>query len=759
MDPGSERHGGAGWRAGTGTAVACGSVLGARLSQRLGACGLAVLAAASVAICSAPTAQASVTAQGFITTRDGTQLRYSMIRPDGAGPFPVLINYEGYGAGSSPGDNGPSVYQARLLARGYALVGVSVRGTGCSQGVFDPFAPSMGQDGYDAVEWAARQPWSNGRVGMIGVSFGAITQLLTAADRPPHLLAITPDSATSDLYRDVAYPGGILEYDFVFAWTAIQKGSYAEVVADDTNPQCPVNYAQHEAANAGPSTFIPTLVVSNPFFDDDAGTWMQRAPNAGFHAIDAPTFLFNQWQDEQLPGRIFDSLSMFARPDLLWANFSNGNHGRALYSASDQALILDFLDHFVRGVPNAFPSAVPHLTVAMETAIERNGQANEPAWNIARDSVGSIGARPLPLYLRSSGHLSVHAPPTPEAGDAYAYPLPSSDVTEPGPVATTGGSGHSLGQLTWKGSEPPAGSFAYTSAPLSRDLVVAGPASLDLWMSSTATDTDVQATITEVRPDGQETYVQRGWLRASHRKLDPNASTALRPYQTHLRGDSQALAPGQATPMRLEVFPFAHAFRKGSRVRVWIDAPTGHTGFWAFTPISQSAQNTILHDPAHPSRLVLGQLPGEAAQAPLPACDSLRNQPCRSDPAPNNWTAADEVIPSGLASGATSAGVIGGPTGARCLTRGALRFTIHQNNGRVTRVTYRISGQRARTLRGRRIRRLRVLAPRGKTEFSVRIVAFTVKGKRVVSVRYFMRCAGKTPPRTVVRHRGARSRR
>ena len=98
----------------------------------------------------------------------------------------------------------------------------------------------------------------------------------------------------------------------------------------------------------------------------------------------------------------------------------------------------------------------------------------------------------------------------------------------------------SLGQFTWKAPVPPGGSVAYTSPPLRKDMVVAGPASLDVWLASTATDTDLEATVTEVRPDGQETYVQRGWLRASHRKLDPARSTRLRPTQTHLRGDAAA---------------------------------------------------------------------------------------------------------------------------------------------------------------------------------------------------------------------------
>src|SRR4029079_4876793 len=142
--------------------------------------------------------------------------------------------------------------------------------------------------------------------------------------------------------------------------------------------------------------------------------------------------------------------------------------------------------------------------------------------------------------------------------------------------------GKSTGQFAWKAPVPPGGSVAYTSAPMTKEMVVAGPASLNLWLESTATDTDIEATVTEVRPDGQETYVQRGWLRASHRKLDPTQSTALRPFQTHRRADAQPLTANTPAYMRLEVFPFAHAFRKGSRLRVWIEAPTGHTGFWAF---------------------------------------------------------------------------------------------------------------------------------------------------------------------------------
>jgi len=192
---------------------------------------IGTLLCAGVLPVGASSASASVEQFGYLPTRDGTMLRYDLVRPDGSGRFPVLLNYEGYAAGSDASDNGVSTYTDRLLAKGYAILGVSVRGTGCSQGTFDPFAPNMGTDGYDAVEWVARQPWSDGRIGMIGTSFGAITQLVTAADRPPHLLAIAPDSAQSDLYRGVAYPGGIVEYDFTFLWTAIQKEASTTALA------------------------------------------------------------------------------------------------------------------------------------------------------------------------------------------------------------------------------------------------------------------------------------------------------------------------------------------------------------------------------------------------------------------------------------------------------------------------------------------------------------------------------------------------
>jgi hypothetical protein len=137
-------------------------------------------------------------------------------------------------------------------------------------------------------------------------------------------------------------------------------------------------------------------------------------------------------------------------------------------------------------------------------------------------------------------------------------------------------------------------------------------------------------TISEVRPDGKETYVQNGWLRASHRKLDPNRATALHPVHTDLRTDAAPLPADQFTPVRVELFPFAHAFRAGSRLRVTIEAPGGDRPFWGFDTLGGTPTNSIGRSAGLPSSIVLPVLAGVDVPTPLPACPGLRGQPCRT---------------------------------------------------------------------------------------------------------------------------------
>jgi predicted acyl esterase len=218
--------------------------------------------------------------------------------------------------------------------------------------------------------------------------------------------------------------------------------------------------------------------------------------------------------------------------------------------------------------------------------------------------------------------LSAARPAGAEAADTYVSPTVSAG-TEDGIV---------FGQQNklWKVPGTPGGALAYTTPKLARTVELLGPASVDLWLSSTASDTNLQATITEVRPDGQEVYVARGWLTASQRKLDRRASTPTMPVQTNLEADVQPLALGEPTFMRLAVLPFDHVFRAGSQIRLVIDTPS-QTGGWNWKPLANAGVNSILHDSTHVSTVVVGSVRGASAPVGYPACDTLLNQPCRPD--------------------------------------------------------------------------------------------------------------------------------
>jgi predicted acyl esterase len=177
----------------------------------------------------------------------------------------------------------------------------------------------------------------------------------------------------------------------------------------------------------------------------------------------------------------------------------------------------------------------------------------------------------------------------------------------------------------------------YITPPLASDTVVVGAGSVDLWVKASTPDTDLEVTISEVRPDGTEIYVQSGWLRASQRALDESRSTELSPVYTNLEADAADLPADEFTPVRVALFPFAHPFRAGSRLRLTIDAPGNNRAIWEFRTIDKGETVTVAHDADHPSRLVLPVVPNVDVPRPAPpACGSLRGQPCRPYTAASN---------------------------------------------------------------------------------------------------------------------------
>jgi predicted acyl esterase len=186
-----------------------------------------------------------------------------------------------------------------------------------------------------------------------------------------------------------------------------------------------------------------------------------------------------------------------------------------------------------------------------------------------------------------------------------------------------------LPAYNWQQSRP-GYAASFTTAALPEDLTIIGTASVDLWLQSSADDAELQATLTEIRPDGQEVYIQSGWLRASERKLAPE-QTPLWPAHTHLQPDAAPLPSGQWTQVRVGIPSLGHILRAGSRVRLILDTPGGTRAAWKFQLKTLPAGTThhISLSAANPSSLVLPVVSGVKAPPQRPACPSLRGQPCR----------------------------------------------------------------------------------------------------------------------------------
>ncbi len=261
-----------------------------------------------------------------------------------------------------------------------------------------------------------------------------------------------------------------------------------------------------------------------------------------------------------------------------------------------------------------------------------------PAFSTTATSFPLPGTTPTTFYFGADGALTAQPPSTTGASDSYRYDPAAFPATDHG---SDGGS-----QLTptfdWK--PVPAGkALAYVTEPLAANAVMVGTGSVDLWLQSTKPDVDVEVTISEVRPDGQETYVQSGWLRASQRALDTKTSTPLLPVQTHTRARRRAaprgegvVAPGAAVPVRAHVprripHPHRRATARGEPAVVGVRR--------AAVPTAR-VTNRVERSRAHASKVVLPLVGGVDVTTPLPPCGSLRGQPCRTYVPLDNQSAA-----------------------------------------------------------------------------------------------------------------------
>ena len=626
---------------------------------------------------------------GYLTTRDGTQLAINVHPPTDAGtalgielppvppgPTPTLIEYSGYGYADPDGpESGISVIANAL---GFTVVDVNMRGTGCSGGAFDFFEPLQGLDGYDVIETVARQPWVKGdKVGMMGISYGGISQLFVGATRPPSLAAITPISLI-DAVQTTLYPGGILNTGFAFEWAKDriedsrpagpgprqgQRWAYERIQEGDQ--VCKANQVLHpEAAD------LRTKIRRNRTYRPRVADPL--SPITFVHKINVPTFLACQWEDEQTGGHCPTLASRFTGTNKKWFTFTNGTHVDSLAPETFNKWF-DFLKLYVaKEPPIVYAPVVQALgPVVYEAAMGIQGVTmppdpvqQEPTYDGALEEFesqppvrilfdngagGSEPGHPLPgfqkyfakwpvpgtrarrWFLARGGALRERQPR--QAGavrfrpDADARP---SDNHEGSTGAGENGIWTATPKYRWT-QNPPGTALSFVTQPLRRDTTVVGAGAVHLFLRSSRPNVDFQATVTEVRPDGKEVFVQGGWVRGNMRALDPRKSTRLAPVLSLRARDISPLPSDRYTRLTIPLYYQGHAYRKRSRIRIIISAPNGDQPIWDFdhTAPARPARVVVRYSKKHPSRLVLPVVRGVNVPTGLPPCPGLRAEPCR----------------------------------------------------------------------------------------------------------------------------------
>ena len=625
---------------------------------------------------------------GYITMRDGTKLAYYTRPPDDAskvtginvpapppGPQPTLIEYAGYGYAREEGPQSGISIIANLM--GFTVVNVNMRGTGCSGGAYDFFEPLQSLDGYDIVETVARQDWvAHDKVGLMGISYGGISQLFVGATRPPSLAAITPLSLI-DQVQTTLFPGGILNTGFALEWAkdrihdakpagpdAGQPWAYERIQEGDQI--CAANQEMHgEAVN------LLRKIHNNRYYKPKVADPL--SPVTFVDKINVPTFLACQWQDEQTGGHCPTLASEMVGNDKAWFTFTNGVHADSL----DPETFNRWYDFMNLYVAKQAPGSNPYLPVVRagapvlyEAALGVSGVTlppdpiqEEPTYEGA---LAAFEAQPpVRILFENGAGGSEPGQPYPSFEQFFdSWPIPgtkgrtwfvagkgelaesrpkqrtkSSFEADPRSTKPTNHSGNKGAGDLWTAipsyhwDEHPQGTaVSYLTSPLEETSTVIGAGKVQLWVRSERPDVDLQATISEVRPDGKEVFVQGGWVRASMRKLDRKKSKPLAPILSLRKRDVAPMPDGRFVPVTIPLYYEGHPYRAGSRIRVTISGVHGDQPIWAFKKAKPRQGQTgveIASSKRRPSKLVLPVVPGVQPPAELPPCPGLRAQPCR----------------------------------------------------------------------------------------------------------------------------------
>jgi predicted acyl esterase len=492
---------------------------------------------------------------------DGLVLRADVFRPPRDGRYPVILSYGPYAKGLAFQDGYPSAWQ-RMVAEhpdvahgssnlyqswevvdpekwvphGYACVRVDSRGAGRSPGFIDHFSPRETKDMYHCIEWAAVQPWSSGKVGLNGISYYAMNQWHVATLQPPHLAAMCIWEGSADWYRDMTHHGGILS-SFWANWYDMQ-----------------VKTVQYGLGSRGPRSRATGELVCGDETLSDAGLAKNRADFGDeilAHPLDdqyhrdrspvwekviTPFLSAANWGGQGLHPR--GNFEGFVRAGAKekWLEAHGIEHWTHFYTDYGRLLQKRFFDYFLKGEKNGWDRQ-PRVQLQVRH-VDRFVERHENEWPIARTQWTKF----------------------------YLHPVGHGLGREPASAA---------GSVTYDGSGDGA---TFLSAPLDQETEVTGPLAAKLFVSSATSDADLFLVFRVFTPDLREvvfmgaidphTPIAQGWLRASHRKLDPKLTLPYRPYHTH--DEKQPLKPGEVVALDVEIWPTSIVVPAGHRIALTV---------------------------------------------------------------------------------------------------------------------------------------------------------------------------------------------
>ena len=544
--------------------------------------------------------------------RDGVTLRADIYRPKADGKFPVLLVRTPYDK------QGIMNFGLRAAERGYVVIAQDVRGRFTSEGEWYPFK-NESLDGYDTVEWAAALPYSDGKVGMFGGSYVGATQYLAAIAKPPHLAGICPTVTASNYHDGWTYQGGAFEQWFDESWSSgLALDTMRRRTEKGLNPLggskvLPlVSYPLLEGSSSTGVAPYFTDWLEHPNYDH---YWKTISIEDHYADIQVPVLAVGAWYDIFLGGTLRNYVRLKTEAGTEAARRGQrlevtvGGHaggGRKIgavdfgekLSKDDDDAMLRWYDWLLKGQANGVEKEKPVKIFVMG----KNEWREEDDWPLAR-------AKSTRYYLHSAGAANGlsgngvlnSAAPAEEKADQYIYDPSDAVPTIGGPLCCqalpTG-----IGPQDQRPAEQRHDVLVYTTAPFPKDTEVTGPVSLDLYVSTSAVDTDFTGKLVDVWPDGFAENLTEGILRLRYRNSQEKPELAN---------------PGETYRITVDLWATSNVFLAGHKLRLEVSSSnfprfdrnlnTGEEQARATRMIK--ATNMVYHDKAHPSAVILPVLP------------------------------------------------------------------------------------------------------------------------------------------------------